>query len=679
MSKHKILVTSALPYANGPIHLGHLVEYIQTDIWAKFQRLRGNTCHYICADDAHGTPIMLRAQQENITPQALIDKSNREHQADFADFNIAFDNYHSTHSDENRTLSESIYLTAKANGHITQKVIKQSYDPEANMFLPDRFIKGECPKCHAADQYGDNCDNCGATYATTEVINPYSVITGATPIEKDSEHYFFKLSNFSQLLKGWVNSNAVQVEIANKMKEWLDDGLSDWDISRDAPYWGFKIPETDDKYFYVWLDAPIGYLASFKNYCDKKDITFDEFWKEDSTAEVHHFIGKDIAYFHTLFWPAVLKSANYRLPTAVHCHGFLKVNGLKMSKSRGTFIQARVFLNHLPPEPLRYYFAAKLSNNVDDIDLNFEDFQLRINSDLIGKVINIASRTASFISKKFNGTLAKTLPDPVLYQQFIDISDTLANAYETRCYSRAMREIMTLADVANQYIHENQPWVLIKDDTTKDQVQDICTQGVNMFRALITYLKPVLPELAEKSEQFLNAGELNWSSVTTPLLNTEINKFKPLMTRIETDKIEAMLDENKQVLAVLQASQKTTKVASSPLTTDPISDTIEYDDFAKVDLRVVTIIKAEHVKGADKLLQLTLDLGGETRNVFAGIKSAYDPTDLEGKMTVMVANLSPRKMRFGLSEGMVLAAGPGGEDLFILNPDKGALAGMRIK
>jgi methionyl-tRNA synthetase len=679
MSKRKILVTSALPYANGPIHLGHLVEYIQTDIWAKFQRLRGNTCHYICADDAHGTPIMLRAQQENITPQALIDKSNREHQADFADFNIAFDNYHSTHSDENRTLSESIYLTAKANGHITQKVIKQSYDPEANMFLPDRFIKGECPKCHAADQYGDNCDNCGATYATTEVINPYSVITGATPIEKDSEHYFFKLSNFSQLLKGWVNSNAVQVEIANKMKEWLDDGLSDWDISRDAPYWGFKIPETDDKYFYVWLDAPIGYLASFKNYCDKKDITFDEFWKEDSTAEVHHFIGKDIAYFHTLFWPAVLKSANYRLPTAVHCHGFLKVNGLKMSKSRGTFIQARVFLNHLPPEPLRYYFAAKLSNNVDDIDLNFEDFQLRINSDLIGKVINIASRTASFISKKFNGTLAKTLPDPVLYQQFIDISDTLANAYETRCYSRAMREIMTLADVANQYIHENQPWVLIKDDTTKDQVQDICTQGVNMFRALITYLKPVLPELAEKSEQFLNAGELNWSSVTTPLLNTEINKFKPLMTRIETDKIEAMLDENKQVLAVLQASQKTTKVASSPLTTDPISDTIEYDDFAKVDLRVVTIIKAEHVKGADKLLQLTLDLGGETRNVFAGIKSAYDPTDLEGKMTVMDANLSPRKMRFGLSEGMVLAAGPGGEDLFILNPDKGALAGMRIK
>jgi len=679
MSKRNILVTSALPYANGPIHLGHLVEYIQTDIWARFQRLRGNTCYYVCADDAHGTAIMLRAQQENITPQALIDKSNREHQADFADFNISFDNYHSTHSDENRILSENIYLTAKANGNISQKVIKQSYDPEANMFLPDRFIKGECPKCHATDQYGDNCDSCGATYATTEVINPYSVITGATPIEKDSEHYFFKLSNFSQLLKDWVNSSAVQAEIANKMKEWLDDGLSDWDISRDAPYWGFKIPETDDKYFYVWLDAPIGYLASFQNYCDKKDISFDEFWREDSTAEVHHFIGKDIAYFHTLFWPAVLKSAGYRLPTAVHCHGFLKVNGLKMSKSRGTFIQARVFLNHLPPEPLRYYFAAKLSNNIDDIDLNFEDFQLRINSDLIGKVINIASRTANFISKKFAGKLSETLPDPVLYQQFIDISDTLADTYETRRYSKAMREIMTLADVANQYIHENQPWVLIKDQATKDQVQGICTQGVNMFRALITYLKPVLPELAQKSEQFLNAGELNWDSVATPLLNTEVNKFKPLMTRIETDKIEAMLDENKQVLAKLQTSQKATQPANSPLNSDPISDTIEYDDFAKVDLRVVTIIKAEHVKGADKLLQLTLDLGGETRHVFAGIKSAYNPTDLEGKMTVMVANLASRKMRFGLSEGMVLAAGPGGEDLFILSPDKGALAGMRIK
>jgi methionyl-tRNA synthetase len=681
MSKRKILVTSALPYANGPIHLGHMVEYIQTDIWARFQRLRGNTCYYVCADDAHGTPIMLRAQQEGIEPQALIDKSNIEHQADFADFNVVFDNYHSTHSEENRKLSEAIYLSAQQGGHISRKVIKQSYDPEANMFLPDRFIKGECPKCHAADQYGDNCDSCGATYATTEVINPYSVITGATPIEKDSEHYFFKLSNFEAFLKKWIDSDSVQTEIANKMKEWLKDGLSDWDISRDAPYWGFKIPNTEDKYFYVWLDAPIGYLASFKNYCDKNDVDvdFDEFWNIDSTTEVHHFIGKDIAYFHTLFWPAVLKSAGYRLPTAVHCHGFLKVNGLKMSKSRGTFIQARVFLNHLPAEPLRYYYAAKLNNGVDDIDLNLEDFQLRINSDLIGKVINIASRTAGFISKKFDGKLSIELPDTTLYQQFIDISDTIAEAYETRRYSKAMREIMTLADIANQYIHENQPWVLIKDDATKDQVQGICTQGVNMFRALMIYLKPVLPELAEKSEQFLNAGELRWDSVFSPLLATDINTFKPLMTRIEKDSIDAMLEENKQVLEAIQASTRTTVATNSPLSHDPISDTIEYEDFAKIDLRVVRIVKAEHVKGADKLLQLTLDLDGETRNVFAGIKSAYNPADLEGKMTVMVANLSPRKMRFGLSEGMVLAAGPGGEDLFLMNPDEGALAGMRIK
>ena len=679
MNKRKILVTSALPYANGPIHLGHMVEYIQTDIWTRFQRLRGHTCYYVCADDAHGTPIMLRAQQEGIEPQELIDKSKGEHQADFADFNVAFDNYHSTHSTENRELSGAIYLAAKQGGHIMQKVIKQSYDPEANLFLPDRFIKGECPKCHATDQYGDNCDNCGATYATTEVINPYSVITGATPIEKDSEHYFFKLNDFDAFLKEWINSGSVQTEIANKMKEWLEDGLSDWDISRDAPYWGFKIPDTEDKYFYVWLDAPIGYLASFKNYCNKTDVDFDEFWKEDSSTEVHHFIGKDIAYFHTLFWPAVLKAAGYRLPTAVHCHGFLKVNGLKMSKSRGTFIQARVFLNHLPAEPLRYYYAAKLSNGVDDIDLNLADFQLRINSDLIGKVINIASRTASFITKKFNGQLSAELPDTALYQQFTNSSDAIADAYETRHYSKAMREIMTLADQANQYIHENQPWVLIKDDATKDQVQGICTQGVNMFRALMVYLKPVLPELAEKSELFLNAGELKWDSVATPLLSTEINKFKPLMTRIEKDKIDAMLDENKQVLETLASQTSNTPVDDSPLKSDPISNTIDYDDFAKIDLRVVKIVKAAHVKGADKLLQLTLDLGGETRNVFAGIKSAYHPTDLEGKMTVMVANLAPRKMRFGVSEGMVLAAGPGGEDLFMLTPDKGALAGMRVK
>ncbi len=681
----KILITSALPYANGPIHLGHMVEYIQTDIWARFQRLRGNSCIYVCADDAHGTPIMLRAQQEGIEPQTLIDNMKVQHERDFADFYVAFDNFHSTHSEENRFFSEQIYLSAKAKGNISTKTIKQAYDPEANMFLPDRFVKGECPKCGAADQYGDNCEVCGATYSTTELKNPYSVVSGATPIEKDSEHYFFKVADYADFLKKWVNGGAVQKEIANKMNEWLEGGLNDWDISRDAPYWGFKIPGTEDKYFYVWLDAPIGYIASFKNYCDRTGIDFDEYWqegKEDET-ELYHFIGKDIAYFHTLFWPAVLKAGNFRVPTGVFCHGFLNVNGQKMSKSRGTFIQARVYLDHLPAEPLRYYYAAKLSNGVDDIDLNLQDFQQRINSDLVGKVVNIASRCAGFISKKFDGKLSDTLAETTLYQQFIDASESIASAYEARRYSKAMREIMALADLANQYVDEKQPWVLAKDETRQQEVQDICSLGINMFRAIMTYLKPVLPELAAKSEAFLNAGELQWDSVASPLLGNEINRFKPLMTRIEEANINQMLEANKEHLAAAAALQAKTGAGNnkeeSQLAKDPISPTINYDDFAKVDLRIVKIIKAEQVKGADKLLQLTLDLGDEQRNVFAGIKSAYDPADLEGKMTVMVANLAPRKMRFGVSEGMVLAAGPGGEDLYILNPDEGALPGMRVK
>ncbi len=679
----KILVTSALPYANGPIHLGHMVEYIQTDIWARFQRLRGNSCIYVCADDAHGTPIMLRAQQEEITPQELIDNMKVEHERDFSDFNVAFDNFHSTHSDENKHFSEQIYLAAKEKGNINTKVVKQAYDPEANMFLPDRFVKGDCPKCGTSDQYGDNCESCGATYSTTELKNPYSVVSGATPIEKDSEHYFFKVSDYADFLKNWVNGGAVQKEIANKMNEWLDGGLNDWDISRDAPYWGFKIPGTEDKYFYVWLDAPIGYIASFKNYCDRTGTDFDEYWKADSETELYHFIGKDIAYFHTLFWPAVLKSADFRLPTAVFCHGFLMVNGEKMSKSRGTFIQARAYLDHLPAEPLRYYYAAKLNNTVDDIDLNLQDFQQRINSDLVGKVVNIASRCAGFISKKFEGKLSDSLADEALYPQFTDASDSIAQAYEDRRYSKAMREIMALADLANQYVDEKQPWVLAKDEDRQQEVQDICSQGLNMFRAIMVFLKPVLPELAEKSETFLNAGELQWNSVSSPLFGTEINKFKALMTRIEEDKVNAMLEANKEQLAIAAALQAKTggnkKVSDSQLGQDPISPTIEYDDFAKIDLRVVKILKAEHVKGADKLLQLTLDLGDEQRNVFAGIKSAYKPEELEGKMTVMVANLAPRKMRFGLSEGMVLAAGPGGEELYVLNPDEGAEVGMRIK
>jgi len=684
----KILVTSALPYANGPIHLGHMVEYIQTDIWARFQRLRGNSCIYVCADDAHGTPIMLRAQQEEITPQELINNMKIEHEHDFADFNVAFDNFHSTHSDENKHFSEQIYLAAKEKGNINTKIVKQAYDPEANMFLPDRFVKGDCPKCGTSDQYGDNCESCGATYSTTDLKNPYSVISGATPIEKDSEHYFFKVSDYADFLKAWVNGSdgkngAVQKEIANKMNEWLDGGLNDWDISRDAPYWGFKIPDTENKYFYVWLDAPIGYIASFKNYCDRTGTDFDEYWDKDSETELYHFIGKDIAYFHTLFWPAVLKSADFRIPTAVFCHGFLMVNGEKMSKSRGTFIQARAYLDHLPAEPLRYYYAAKLNNSVDDIDLNLQDFQQRINSDLVGKVVNIASRCAGFISKKFDGKLSPSMADEALYKNFTDASDSIAQAYEDRRYSKAMREIMALADLANQYVDEKQPWVLAKDEERQQEVQDICSQGLNMFRAIMVFLKPVLPELAEKSETFLNAGELQWDSVSVPLFGTEINKFKALMTRIEEDKVNAMLEANKEQLAIAAALQAKTggekKQSDSQLGQDPISPTIEYDDFAKIDLRVVKILKAEHVKGADKLLQLTLDLGDEQRNVFAGIKSAYKPEELEGKMTVMVANLAPRKMRFGLSEGMVLAAGPGGEDIYVLNPDEGAEIGMRIK
>jgi methionyl-tRNA synthetase len=660
-----------------------MVEYIQTDIWARFQRLRGHECYYVCADDAHGTPIMLRAQQEGITPEELINAMSVAHQKDFAGFNIQFDHYYSTHSPENKVLASHIYLSARNKGHIEQRTIKQAYDAEANMFLPDRFIKGECPKCGAPDQYGDNCEVCGATYDTTDVKNPVSVVTGTTPIEKETSHYFFKLKDFEAFLKDFLDSGVVQKEIANKMKEWFDEGLSNWDISRDAPYWGFQIPDTEDKYFYVWLDAPIGYLASFKKFCVDNSIDFNEFWKPDSTAEVHHFIGKDIAYFHTLFWPALLNAGGFRTPTKVNCHGFLKVNGNKMSKSRGTFIQADCYLNHLNPEWLRYYYAAKLSNTVEDIDLNLEDFISRVNSDVVGKVVNIASRCAGFINKKFNGKLSSSLPDKELYQTFSDASETIAELYEERLYSKAVREIMRLADLANQYIDDAKPWVLAKEDGKEAEVQAVCTQGLNMFRALMVYLKPILPALAESSETFLNSKTTDWNAVQTPLLDHEITKFKALMTRVEAEKVDAMMAENKKILEALQAkaekSNNQTNTVATPLVDDPISETINYDDFAKIDLRIAKIVEAKPVEKADKLLQLTLDIGGETRNVFAGIKSAYEPEDLEGKLTVMVANLAPRKMRFGISEGMVLAAGPGGKDLFVLSPDEGAQPGMRVK
>jgi methionyl-tRNA synthetase len=671
-SKRNILVTSALPYANGPIHLGHLVEYIQTDIWARFQRLRDNTCYYVCADDAHGTPIMLRARQDGITPEELIAATQKEHETDFADFLIGFDNYYTTHSDENKTFASDIYLKLRDEGHIKTQTIKQAYDPEAEMFLPDRFIKGTCPKCGADDQYGDNCEVCGATYDPTELKNPISAVSGATPIEKDSEQYFFKLSDFSEMLQQWLKEGHVQSEVANKLDEWFEEGLKDWDISRNAPYWGFEIPDAPGKYFYVWMDAPMGYMASFKNLCDKNGISFDDYWAADSKNELYHFIGKDIARFHTLFWPAVLDGAGYRKPSAVFCHGFLTVNGQKMSKSRGTFIKARTYLEHLNPEYLRYYYTAKLSSGVDDIDLNLEDFMQRVNSDLVGKVVNIASRCAGFITKKFDKQLSAELPDVDLYDDIVAAGEQIASHFENREYNKAVREIMAQADKANVYIDDNKPWVLIKEEGKEDEVQKICTQGLNMFRLLMTYLKPILPATAEKSETFLNT-ELKWSTIADPLLSHGINKFKPLLTRIEKEQIDAITEASTENMP----TEKIT--ASGPLADDPIADEINFDDFAKVDLRIAKIVKAEHVDGADKLLQLTLDLGGDTRNVFAGIKSAYKPEDLEGKLTVMVANLAPRKMRFGLSEGMVLAAGPGGDELYILNPDAGAVAGMKVK
>ncbi|NOQ87893.1 MAG: methionine--tRNA ligase [Gammaproteobacteria bacterium] len=675
-NKRKILVTSALPYANGPIHLGHLVEYIQTDIWARFQRLRNNTCYYVCADDAHGTPIMLRARQEGITPEELIAATQKEHEADFADFLIDFDNYYTTHSEENKEFASSIYLKLREQGHIHTRTIKQAYDPEAEMFLPDRFIKGTCPKCGADDQYGDNCEVCGATYDSTELKNPVSAISGATPIEKDSEQYFFKLSDFTEMLQAWLNAGHVQSEIANKLSEWFEEGLKDWDISRNAPYWGFEIPDAPGKFFYVWMDAPMGYMASFKNLCDKENIDFDDYWGADSKNELYHFIGKDIARFHTLFWPAVLEGAGYRKPTAVYCHGFLTVNGQKMSKSRGTFIKARTYLDKLNPEYLRYYYTAKLSSGVDDIDLNLEDFMQRVNSDLVGKVVNIASRCAGFITKKFDGKLSAELPEPGLYNDIVAAGEQIASYFESREYNKAVREIMAQADKANVYIDENKPWVLIKEEGREDEVQKICTQGLNMFRLLMTYLKPILPVTAEKSENFLNT-KLNWSNIDVPLLAHNINKFKPLLTRIEKEQIDAITEASIENMPDQKNVEE--KSVTGPLADDPISDEISFEDFAKIDLRIAKIVKAEHVEGADKLLQLTLDLGGDTRNVFAGIKSAYKPEDLEGKLTVMVANLAPRKMRFGLSEGMVLAAGPGGKDLFILHPEDGAVAGMKVK
>ena len=673
----QILVTSALPYANGSIHLGHLVEYIQTDIWVRFQKMQGHEAIYVCADDAHGTPIMLRAQREGITPEELIAATWEEHTRDFADFHIGFDHYHSTHSPENRELAETIYRRLKDGGYIRSRVIRQAYDPVEKMFLPDRFIKGECPRCGAPDQYGDSCEVCGATYAPTDLKHPVSVISGATPVEKESEHFFFALGEFEPMLRKWaLEGGHVQPEIANKLREWFEAGLQDWDISRDAPYFGFEIPDAPGKYFYVWLDAPIGYMASFKHWCERTGTDFDAWWGPDSTTELYHFIGKDIAYFHTLFWPAMLYGSSFRLPTAVWCHGFLTVNGQKMSKSRGTFIKARTYLDHLNPEYLRYYFAAKLGAGIDDIDLNLEDFQQRVNADLVGKVVNIASRCAGFINKRFGGRLSATCSEPDLYAEFAAAREPIGELFEQREYGHAIREIMALADRANQYIDQHKPWVLIKETGREAEVQAVCSTGLNLFRVLVAYLKPVLPKLAEAAEDFLNIAPLRWDDVAEPLTDHVIDPFKPLLTRIEKDKIDAMLEDAQEHL---EPAAPARPAGAQPADIEPIAPEIAFDDFAKIDLRIARIVRAEHVEGADRLLKLTLDIGLGTRQVFAGIKSAYAPDDLEGRLTVMVANLKPRKMRFGVSEGMVLAAGPGGRDLFLLSPDAGARPGMRVK
>ena len=675
----KILATSALPYANGPIHLGHLVEYIQTDIWTRFQRLRGHEAYYICAEDTHGTPIMLKARDEGLTPESLIEKIGNEHRRDFADFNIAFDNYYTTHSEENQHFSEFIFEQLKTKGHITTRTITQAYDPVEKMFLPDRFIRGTCPRCGAEDQNGDNCEVCGAAYAPTDLADAVSVISGAAPVSRDSEHYFVRLSDFEPMLRDWTGSGRLQSEVVNKLNEWFDTGLQDWDISRDAPYFGFEIPGAPGKYFYVWLDAPIGYMASFRNFCNSSGVDFDTFWAADAPAELYHFVGKDILYFHTLFWPAMLHGAGFRTPTAVFTHGFLTINGQKMSKSRGTFIKARTYLNHLDPDYLRYYFAAKLNNRVEDIDFNVEDFVVRVNADLVGKVVNIASRCAGFIEKRFEGQLSGTLPDPALTEKFCEQHSAICQYFENREFSRAIREIMALADLANQYINDVKPWIIAKDGARADELQAVCTQGLNLFRMLVTWLAPVVPKLAERSGEFLRlpiTAENALEQVTKPLLDHRIGPFVRLLDRIALEDANAVMEDTQ-----FMNEDEGNNSMSKHLKGDPISPEITIDEFAKVDLRVVRVNAAETVEGADRLLKLTLDLDGETREVFAGIKSEYDPQTLVGRHVVMVANLAPRKMRFGVSNGMILAAS-GANDadgIFLLSPDDGAESGMRVR
>ena len=698
--RRQILVTSALPYANGQIHIGHMVEYIQTDIWVRALRMHGHEVYYVGADDTHGTPVMLRAEKEGITPKALIDRVWQEHKRDFDSFGISFDNYYSTDAEENRVLCEKIYASLKEAGFIDARDIEQAYDPVKEMFLPDRFIKGECPKCGAKDQYGDNCEVCGSTYLPTELINPYSVVSGATPIKKISTHYFFRLSDprCEDFLRGWV-SGLAQPEATNKMREWLGDKgdakLADWDISRDAPYFGFEIPGAPGKYFYVWVDAPVGYYASFKQLADARGIDFDAWVKPDSTAEQYHFIGKDILYFHTLFWPAMLQFSGHRTPTNVFAHGFLTVDGEKMSKSRGTFITAQSVIDTgINPEWLRYYFAAKLNNTMEDIDLNLEDFQARVNSDLVGKYVNIASRAAGFLIKRFDGRVQDSAMNHPLVDRLRAAIEHVAALYESREYSRALRTTMELADAVNHYVDAAKPWDQAKDPANSVALHETCSVSLEAFRLLSLALKPVLPKLAESVEAFLGIAPLVWADAAQPLSSQQpINAYKHLTTRVDPKQIEALLAANRESLqpgqegaaAASAAAVSTTKAAKVAKTKEPEAEgTISIDDFAKIDLRIAKIVDCKAVEGSDKLLQLTLDVGEEkTRNVFSGIKSAYQPQDLIGKLTVMVVNLAPRKMKFGLSEGMVLAASAADEKaepgLYILEPHNGAKPGMRVK
>jgi methionyl-tRNA synthetase len=676
----RILVSSALFYANGPLHLGHILETVQTDIWVRFQKLRGHACYYVCADDTHGTPIMLKAQSDGITPEQLIERVKIEHQRDLADMLIGMDNFGSTHATENKALCDRMYLTQRQAGYIDRRSVRQAYDATAKMFLPDRYVKGICPVCGTADQYGDSCENCGSTYTPADLKDPISVVSGTAPVWRESEHYFFKLSAFEQPLHAWVRSGAVQESVVRKLDEWFSQGLRDWDISRDAPYFGFEIPDAPGKYFYVWFDAPIGYLASFVQLCARTGLQFDDFLKLDSTAELHHFIGKDILYFHTLFWPAVLQASAMRRPTAVHAHGFLTINGQKMSKSRGTFITARRYLDHLSAEYLRYYFAAKLGSGIDDIDMNLDEFTTRLNSDIVGKLVNIASRCAGFITKTAAGRLAGSLADRELHAAFVAAGNAIAEAYEKRDTAGAIRDIMALADRANQYVDLRKPWMLAKDPHNTVEVQSVCTQALNLFRVLMIYLQPVLPDMAAKARRFFQESDWSWAHAAAPLLGTAIIPYEPLALRLDAKVVARLVEPEAAAPAAPGPTGGASDTATIAAANAVEGNLISIDDFLRIDLRVAKVLSAELVPGADKLLKLHLDVGElGKREIFAGIRAAYDHASLPGRLIVVVANLEPRKMRFGVSEGMLLAAGPGGKDIFVLSPDSGAAPGMRIK